>query len=58
MAAWGHCHMSGFFHIINCIMGRVCWPAISVSIDDGVFLLGCQTTDPFPGRLDSSSLVA
>jgi len=37
MAAWGHCHMSGFFHIINCIMGRVCWPAISVSIDDGVF---------------------
>ena len=24
--------------------------------DDGI-LLGCQTTGPFPGRLDSSSLV-
>jgi len=24
--------------------------------DDGIFI-GCQTTGPFPGRLDSSSLV-
>jgi len=24
--------------------------------DDGILLI-CQTTDPFPGRLDSSSLV-
>jgi len=31
-------------------------PAEAFVCDDGI-LLGCQTTGPFPGRLDSSSLV-
>ena len=31
-------------------------PAEAFVCDDGI-LLGCQTTGPFPGRVDSSSLV-